>query len=71
MAQKMEGSSIEKVQSVTNESFKHIVYYPIFDIHDEQKIVAVLEVGFKKLDKKANYQVLSNETHHYLDQFRS
>lgn len=34
-SQKMEGNMVEKVQSVTNESFKHIVYYPVFDIHDE------------------------------------
>lgn len=25
-------SQVEKVRSVTNESFKHIIYYPIFDI---------------------------------------
>ena len=43
----------------------------LFDIHDELKIVAVLEVGFKKQDKKTNFQVLSEETQQYLDQFRS
>ena len=31
-----------------NDFFKHIVYYPIFDVQDESKIIAILEVGYKK-----------------------
>lgn len=70
-SQRMEGNQVEKVHSVTNESFKHIVYYPIFDVHEETNIVAILEVGYKKVDKKNNLTVLTDETQHYLDQFRS
>jgi len=33
---------------VTNELFKHIIYYPIFDVQDESKIIAILEVAYKK-----------------------
>lgn len=69
--QMSQNGELERVHSVTNEAFKHLVYYPIFDVHDEQRIVAVLEVGFKKLDRKTNPQVLTEETQQYLDQFRS
>lgn len=58
----MEGNQVEKVHSVTNEAFKHIVYYPIFDVHEETSIVAILEVGYKKIDKKSNLTVLTDET---------
>ena len=70
-SQRIEGSGLEKVHSVTSEPFKYIVYYPIFDVVDETNIVAIFEVGFKKHDKKSNAAVLTNETQHYLDQFRS
>jgi len=67
-SQRMEGNSVDKVQSVTNESFKHIVYYPIFDIHEQTNIVAIFEVGYKKFDKKSGgVGSLTNETQHYLD----
>tara|TARA_B110000285_G_C15132625_1_gene624688 strand:- start:883 stop:1017 length:135 start_codon:yes stop_codon:yes gene_type:complete len=35
-----------------NDFFKHIVYYPIFDVQDESKIIAILEVGYKKQNKE-------------------
>ena len=31
-----------------NDYFKHMIYYPIFDIQNESKIMAIIEVGFKK-----------------------
>lgn len=70
-SRKMHGNQVEKVNSVTNEPFKHIVYYPIFDVHEETSIVAILEVGYKKFDRKSKIALLTNETQHYLDQFRS
>lgn len=60
----------ERVSSVTGEQFKHIVYYPIFDVQDEAKIVAVLEVGFKKR-KTSQHPLLTEDMQSYLDQFRS
>jgi len=69
--QRLDSGTLEKVQSVTNELFKYIVYYPIFDVHDEHKVIAIFEVGYKKHDKKSNLQVMTTETQHYLDQFRS
>ena len=38
------------MQSVTNELFKYIVYYPIFDVHDERKVIAIFEVGYASGD---------------------
>ena len=46
------------------------MYYPIFDVQDEAKIVAVLEVGFKKR-KTALQPLLTEDMQSYLDQFRS
>jgi len=52
-------SSSEKVKSITNELFKHLIYYPIFDSQDETKIVAILEVGYKK--KEINDEIISDD----------
>lgn len=38
----------EQIRSVSGENFKHIIYYPIFDVQDESKIIAVFEVAYKK-----------------------
>jgi hypothetical protein len=38
-------SNNEKVMTVTNEPFKHIIYYPVFN---DLQIIAILEVGYKK-----------------------
>ena len=64
-------SQAEKVKSVTNELFKHIIYYPIFDIQDEGKIIAILEVAFKKRDPAYSKTIMTEDIQDYLNQFRS
>ena len=54
----------EKVLSVSGEQFKHIVYYPVFDLNDEQTIVAVMEVGYKKTVEQP---LLTEDMQAYLD----
>ena len=63
-------SHVERVKSVSNETFKHLVYYPIFDIADPAKIISVLEVGYKRRDG-TEAAVMTPEVQQYLDQFRS
>lgn len=58
----------DKVTSVCGDMFKHIVYYPVFDVKDETKIVAVLEVGYKK---RSNNPLMTQDMQSYIDQFRS
>ena len=53
---------------MTNELFKRLVYYPIFDEGDEEKIVAVLEVGYKKA---VDLELTAEDTQTYLEQFRT
>ena len=38
----------DQVKTVTNELYKHIIYYPIYDIADSARIIAILEVAYKK-----------------------
>jgi hypothetical protein len=57
------------VLSVTNEPFKHIIYYPIFSKADHSKIVAVFEVAYKQ-KLSANQTLLTDDIQQYLDQFR-
>jgi hypothetical protein len=64
-------SSTEKVKSVTNQLFKHIIYYPVYDLYDESKIIAIFEVAFKKKDASVSEQIITDELQQYLDQFRS
>ena len=52
-----------------NDFFKHIVYYPVFDVQDESKIIAILEVGYKR--KEIQEAVITDEIQQYIDQFRS
>jgi hypothetical protein len=56
------------VKSVTNEFFKHLVYYPVFDEADESKIVAILEVGFKSIE--SGYEIISDDILVYIETFR-
>ena len=58
----------DKVTSVCGDMFKHIVYYPVFDVKDEAKIVAVIEVGYKK---RSTNPLLTQDMQSYIDQFRS
>jgi hypothetical protein len=60
----------DQIKTVTNELFKHIIYYPIFDVQDESKIIAVFEVAYKKR-LPSNENLLTEEIQEYLDQFRS
>jgi len=52
-----------------NDFFKHIIYYPIFDVQDSSTIIAILEVGYKK--KENTEAVMTDEIQQYIDQFRS
>jgi len=63
-------SQTEKVKTVTGEMYKHIIYYPIFDVQDESKIIAIFEVAYKKKLEQTEY-LLTDEIQQYLDQFRS
>jgi predicted AAA+ superfamily ATPase len=63
-------TELEKIKTVTGEQYKHIIYYPIFDIQDESRIIAVFEVAYKRrLSSSEN--LLTEEIQSYLDQFRS
>jgi hypothetical protein len=42
-----------------NALFKNIVYYPVFDVQDESKIIAILEVGYKR--KEIQEAVITDE----------
>ena len=53
---------------MTNELFKHIIYYPIFDVDDESKITAILEVAYKK---RASEEIMTDDIQNYIDQLRS
>jgi hypothetical protein len=64
-------SSTEKVKSVTNQLFKHIIYYPVFDLYDETKIIAIFEVAFKKKEESVSDHIITDDVQQYLDQFRS
>ena len=61
-------SQLDKVTSIGGELFKHIIYYPVFDVQDESRMVAVMEVGYKK---SAPANLLTEDSQSYLDQFRS
>ena len=54
-------NSADAVKSVTNQLFKHIVYYPIFDVDDEQRIVAIMEVAYKKRDKNLSAAIMNED----------
>lgn len=60
----------EKVKTLTGEELAHIVYYPIFDALNEQRIISILEVGYKKkLSESENLMTESMQV--FVDQFRS
>jgi len=53
---------------VTNDLFKHLIYYPVFDLQDSSRIIAIFEVGFKR---RMDSDIMTDDIQHYLDQFRS
>ena len=61
-------SNTEKVKSVTNDMFRHLIYYPIFEMADPSKIIAIFEVGFKK---RFDQEIMTDDIQHHLDHFRS
>ena len=60
----------EKVKTLTGDLLAHIVYYPIFDAQDEQKIISILEVGYKK-KLTENNSLMTEQIQSFIDQFRS
>lgn len=59
-------ASLEQIKTITGEHFKHIIYYPIFDVQDETNIIALFEVAFKK--KQGEQQILLDDNiQQYLD----
>ena len=60
----------EKVKTLTGDLLAHIVYYKIFDAQDEQKIISILEVGYKK-KLTENNSLMTEQIQSFIDQFRS
>ena len=53
---------------MTNYLFKQLIYYPVFDLQDSSRIIAIFEVGFKR---RMDSDIMTDDIQHYLDQFRS